>query len=524
MPEEPFDEHYLSADGLMQAMHGRSTTGGWDMVVSYRAKQLSDLLAQLWDKDRNTDIIKVADRAVVMGHKCAYEFHLGTPLLQFASVEGACMADLIIPISGTVTVELYMYDPVTKKPADTPYTTMPPEEIPKGVWNLRIRVPIKSLTGDVDAKDLDKEGQSSGKITQLGEGQKDRANIVLHFSSQNATYNLDPVNSEKPFQEGETVPDSPEIPSGALACIKSWFSDKKNVNVINYRLATVKAMKSGSDALGILEPESFVFAANGDVLSIYIKTKGSGAGAGDVEAKFMSIENRAIRPIPTGQSASIIISHRLLNDKVFLPQLEKYRTEHNIAKEISTESNDYGFTYQFILEGNFDVDMKGEHSIFARVTLPKTIVYLHDALTTLIIRNGNAIFSYLKYYEIEWEESSFGFGARTVAQDPNVAVLKVSLSQDNPVAEVKDNSNIAIDISIKKESFKLEPAEKKGKIYKGIKNASVQFSAISLESPNLNFIAAESILTPGLIMVDVKTLNIPYDLILCGKMIDKIES
>ncbi|KAF4970427.1 hypothetical protein FSARC_2547 [Fusarium sarcochroum] len=520
MPEEPFDEHYLSADGLMQAMHGRSTTGGWDMVVSYRAKQLSDLLALVWDKDRNTDIIKDADKAVVMGHKCAYEFHLGTPLLQFASVEGACMADLIIPISGTVTVELYMYNPVTKKPADTPYTTMPPEEIPKGVWNLRIRVPIKSLTGDVDAKDLDKDGLSSGKITQLGEGQKDRANIVLHFSSENATYKLDPVKSEKPLKEGETVAASPEIPPGALACIQSWFSDKKNVNVINYRLATVKAMKSGSDALGILEPESFVFAANGDVLSIYIKTKGSGAGAGDVEAKFMSTDNRAIRPIPKGQSASIIISHRLLNDKVFLPQLEKYRTEHKIAKEISTKSNENGFTYEFHLKGDFDVNMKGEHSIFANVTLPKTTVHLNDALTTLKIDNGNAIFSYDKDYEIKWRESSMGFGPTLVVPDPNVAVLKVTLSQNTPVAEVKDNSNIAIDISIKKDSFKLESKAKKGNLYEGVKNASVEFGAISLKSPNLNFIAAESVLAPGLTMVDVKTLNIPYDLILCGKMID----
>ncbi|RKL26226.1 hypothetical protein BFJ72_g13799 [Fusarium proliferatum] len=491
MAEEPFDEHYLSADELMQAMHGRSTTGGWDMVVSYRAKQLSDLLAQVWDKDRNTDIIKDADKAVIMGHKCAYEFHLGTPLLQFASVEGTCMADLIIPISGTVTVELYTYDAVTKQPADTPYTTMPPEEIPKGVWNIRIRVPIKSLTGDVDAEDVDKEGQ-------------------------------DPIKSDKPLKEEEIVPALPEIPPGALVCIQSWFSDKKNVNVINYRLATVNAINSGSDALGILEPESFVFGASGDVLSIYIKTKRSGAGAGDVEAKFMSADSRAIRPIPKGQSASIIISHRLLNDKVFLPRLEKYRTELNISNEISKIPNDNGFTYQFYLKGDFDVNMRVERSIFASVSLPRTTVHLDDALTTLEISNRNAIFSYEKDYEIEWYATSMSFGPVTTAPKPNIAVLKVKLSQDNPVAKVEDNSNIAIDISIKKESFKLGAEAKIGNLYKGIKDASVEFSAISLESPNLNFIAAESVLVPGFIMVDVQTLNIPYDLILCGNIVNKI--
>ena len=183
----------------------------------------------------------------------------------------------------------------------------------------------------------------------------------------------------------------------------------------------------------MLKPKSFVFGSNGDVLCIYIQTQGSGAEPGDTEAKFTNKDGSTIRPIPDGSTASIIIAHRLLHEKVFLYQLQKYQDSNKVAstKKITTSGNSKGFTYQFYIKGDFDVDMKGESGIFSQVYVPTTTVHMDDAPTTLKIEDTQASFDYNKVYPITWVSSSMSFGPSRPTE--NTADLTVKISQVRPI-------------------------------------------------------------------------------------------
>lgn len=243
--------------------------------------------------------------------------------------------------------------------------------------------------------------------------------------------------------------------SEATQSIKKWFSSKENVNVVNYRLATVKAIKDPSDASAILKPKSFIFVSNGDVLCIYIKTEGSDAEPGDPEAKFTNTDGSTIRPIPEGSSASIIVSHRLLHEKVFLPRLQQYRKECGFTdvmdaeqvkqqqqamklvgvdmpdpnKTVTWADNPKGFTYQFYLGGKFDVNMKSESSIWAQESIPTVKVSLDAAVTTLKIEDNSATFSHTHDTNFEWHASSMGAAPVIIAPKPNKGILTTTLAQ-----------------------------------------------------------------------------------------------
>ena len=209
--------------------------------------------------------------------------------------------------------------------------------------------------------------------------------------------------------------------------IQKWFSSKDNVNAIDYRLATVKALEDPSDSSAVLKPKSFVFGSNGDVLCIYVQTEGSGAQPGDTEAKFTNSDSSTIRPIPEGSTASIIVAHRLLHEKVFLSQLRKYQSDNGISsdKAVQTFDNVNGFTYKFYVKGDFEVNMKGEHGVLAQVSIPQKTVHMDDAMTTLKIEDTKATFDYSKTYPIKWSSSSFG----TRQPTEYTANLTVKISQ-----------------------------------------------------------------------------------------------
>lgn len=157
------DTHYLAKDKLIEAMHGRSTTGRWDLLVSYKAEHLSNLLGQLWQKDRKTDILQHKDPEIAFGRRQAYNLNLGTPKLGFESTDVGVTASLTIPISGTVSVELFIEEDDNKY-AEKPYKVKE-QIVAKDTYYLNISVPVKSLTGEASAADVDQKavvGVSSG--------------------------------------------------------------------------------------------------------------------------------------------------------------------------------------------------------------------------------------------------------------------------------------------------------------------------------------------------------------------------
>lgn len=57
-----------------------------------------------------------------------------------------------------------------------------------------------------------------------------------------------------------------------------------------------------------------------------------------------------------------------------------------------------------------------------------------------------------------------------------------------------------------------------GRIDPAVEALQFQFKPVVLKSPNLNFIAAESVLAPGKTMVDVVGVYTPYDVMLLGNL------
>lgn len=92
------------------------------------------------------------------------------------------------------------------------------------------------------------------------------------------------------------------------------------------------------------------------------------------------------------------------------------------------------------------------------------------------------------------------------------------------MATVKDNSNLAIDISLKKEAWKTTKSSDAGGNYvpDELKNTTFAFADVNLVSPSLNFIAAESVLAPNATIADIKTVYTPYDIVLIGDLKDSI--
>ena len=151
------DSHYLTSKNLLEAMEGRSTTGKWDILVSYKAVQLSGLLAEVWNKDRKTDKLKVEDPKIRFGSKCSYDLDLGSPKLAFTGSDTGCMASLEIPLSGKVSVQLYTENDDGTYPAK-PYKIKSQDIVPDS-HVLKLTVPVKSVRGDVKLEDLDQKAQ-----------------------------------------------------------------------------------------------------------------------------------------------------------------------------------------------------------------------------------------------------------------------------------------------------------------------------------------------------------------------------
>jgi hypothetical protein len=83
---------------------------------------------------------------------------------------------------------------------------------------------------------------------------------------------------------------------------------------------------------------------------------------------------------------------------------------------------------------------------------------------------------------------------------------------------VQDNSNLVIDLSIDESAYKLSWA---GDYMGDLRSLNFDFKPVKLTSPNLNFIAAESVLAPGMTMVDIKGVHTPFDVMLVGDLRDE---
>lgn len=77
-----------------------------------------------------------------------------------------------------------------------------------------------------------------------------------------------------------------------------------------------------------------------------------------------------------------------------------------------------------------------------------------------------------------------------------------------------------MDLSISKDNYSLTKKPGKGKyIDSAIEAIKFDFQPVKLTSPDLNLIAAESVLAPGKTVVKISDVYTPYDVMLVGMLV-----
>jgi hypothetical protein len=174
-------------------------------------------------------------------------------------------------------------------------------------------------------------------------------NIVFHFhgipQSDWKIYSKD--------RNGVATPDIDPTTAAAAAGLQQWFLQR--VNMVDYTIARVAGAKSLDDPNSVLQPRSFVFAAQGRgdqaVLSIFLQTVGSGNQPGERNPRFSTAES----PLPQGSDASIIIRHELFRDQYLIKQLNDIlRTADNPnPARIAHCENGRGFSLDVYIDRKF---------------------------------------------------------------------------------------------------------------------------------------------------------------------------
>ncbi|KAF7547287.1 hypothetical protein G7Z17_g7836 [Cylindrodendrum hubeiense] len=489
------------------------------MLVSYKTEHLNKFLATAWEKHSEVnDIELIDDRIQDDLIRRSFRLELSSPLLGFALIPGGCVASLTIPISGSIMTETYInYD------SDTfPHILydMSQQDIPKDLYNLKVSVPVESVTGDVGADRVNICTKWDNNIIAFGRASAEDTHIILHFASPVAQYSVDIV---EPATERASVASNPL--NNASDLIKQWFNNRANVSSIHCKLAPVRPMGGISGELGMfLKPKNFRLVPNGDAVCIYIKIEGSGATEGDIKPSFTDVDGAVICPIPEGSSASIIFSHRLLHEKVFLPLLQQCQGIYSEGplKSIAWGNGGRGFWYGFYLKGESNVNMEDQSEVYTS-NMSAVKARMDDAMTTMNIEDNRVTFSYSQTYQVEWRNDF-----TTLDDEPHPGLtrageLEVVLRQTGKAFST-DNSNLILDLSISRNSFSLRKwSTVPGvRLFNNVQNGRIEFQDVVLRSPNVSFIAAESVLAPGATMIKTTHVDTPYDLILVGDMVDRV--
>lgn len=192
----------------------------------------------------------------------------------------------------------------------------------------------------------------------------------------------------------------------------------------------MKPIQASTDTIGILKPTSFIFTTNGDTLCIYIQTLNS---VGTSEPT-LSLNGEVFRPMPKGSTASVIISHDLFRDYVFLPQLEKYRTDQKLSNDKKPKEIEHskGFKFSFYVNGSHQVNNDSSLTLSQQTSYGGTQIVLDVEPTTLTIEDNEAKWSFEHNYSMNVHQDNT-FGSTT----DYTVTFNVTAAQVGPSAAVQ---------------------------------------------------------------------------------------
>lgn len=287
---------------LLQAMTGHASTNKWDIVCSYNADIINNILKEKYGRQWTV--------AAEVRLKGSYEdpfrgevmldadLVLHEPELQFiAGTSNVCRLSMPI-VSG-----LYTLTP-KDDPGKAELCSIDPN-----VLQVAADFPLAAVSGDTE------EVHDGTQPIVFKDSTITAQQVFLHFKNvSETTFDIVPVPSEKEDAPEKAICQEnirPEI----IMLIARFFKEK--VSEIDYPMGEISNAAIKTDVITI-HPKSFIFSllapdhktpdnSSAVCLNLYIQSAESGNPPGDANPSFRPAGN-TISPVPDGYTASLILS------------------------------------------------------------------------------------------------------------------------------------------------------------------------------------------------------------------------
>ncbi|MFP3637869.1 hypothetical protein [Paraburkholderia sp. SIMBA_054] len=488
-----------AVQALCEQMKGNKCTAGWDVVCSYAASQINAFLKAQYDASKLAREVTLTtttpDLLTDTTLTITYRLKFASPVISFvAGRDGYCQFDMPIMAGSTFQIQPQGGEPQA------------PVKIPEG-HTVRAMVPMAAASGTTGAV------TELGKVVTFSEGADEFQHVILHFkTAKGITFSMVPEPSDKGRLDVILMP-----------LLVSYFQN--DVDQLQYALASINnsTAKEGSK---VLTPRSFVLATSGEasdgVLSLFIQVAGSGHPPGDVNPVFQP-GGRAASPVPSGASASIILSYDLLTGAFLGPQLaSKFAT----VDWISVTS---GIQAKLRSDATVVENGKNENYLFGNCSIDGMSMSLKDFPVTLTIVDTTVRLQWSGKATSSWYENhlnanggSYGKVDVTFSVDSGALPLGSLSNEDLAIARIKINSS---DFHRQTHAHSCDFLETLNHCSESVPTEygtlPLSIPDISLNLPNLNFFATTNLLAPGKHVVDIDMsagIRTPKDFLILGNV------
>jgi hypothetical protein len=488
---------------LVSAMTAVPSTNGWDVVCSYTTDQLNAFLSAQYDADALQKLVTIqttsADPLTGEPFTIAYRLLFAAPSLSFiAGVRGVAAVDMPILDGSTYTVSAS---------GTPPKTTL----IPGGQYVLKATVPLAAISGDGTVSE-------AGNVITFTQGDVTSHRIVLHFANEKGTT----------FEMSPSPDSSQSTPLDVLLMplLLNYFQTQ--VSELDYSLAGItNQAASGSDTI---TPVSFVFTSatfGGDgVLSLYIQVAESQQPPGDANPSFQPA-GRVVAPIPTGHTASLILSYELVTGYFLTKEL----TASGLTPTFQTSPA--GVQASLSSTQSIVAPSANDQSFFESYTFEGLDVPLSTHPLTLTIADGTLT--------LKWQATLTSTWTQVVALDDGpsgisgVVDVTVSLEKSSTISAPSSAALSFGTIEIAASDISVNPTAQSCSFWDRVLDhcsedvpayySQLTFSIppqLTLSLPNLDLFATTNLLSPGQNVLTIDTtagLHTPHDFLLVGQVV-----
>lgn len=417
-------------DDLVAALSQQTPTNNWDVVASYSAGALNDVLAASHTAGKlvtELPVLCVPSSDPLDGKPLVLYFDvtLGAPTISFTT-DGSDLCVFTMPIE---TAYCYVVANCDTCGDGIPATYTNKLTLPSG-YSLIASVGVAAMHGDGSIT-------TTGGVVTFG-ASTDQAHIVLHFmGAGNAPgYYVSPT--------------PPATWSLMTTQIQSYF--QTGVNEIDYALTTVRADPQASAVHAAdgqtavpdvsLAAKSFIFDMQADVLSLYIQTTNSGAPQGDVTIAPFKVGGTAMPLVPADHTMSMIFSRPLIETCYLYPVLAAQGSV-SFASALSSPS---GITAELALErAALNYDPSYEVDSWGTVTITPELT-IDFATCPYMVRfdDATAGLSFAYQQKVSWIFSSIQDGGGGAGD----LTVSVALPASPPTAVIATSSDGTIRVDL----------------------------------------------------------------------------